>query len=443
MRNGFMLSKSRISIVLLAAFAFLLIGWQGLRAKTTTESSDIYQYLRLFSDVLNIVQDNYVEKADSKKLMYGAINGMLRELDPHSSFMKPEDYKELQIETKGKFGGLGIEITLRDGVLTVVAPLEDTPADKAGILAGDQIVKIDDEPTQDMTLMEAVQKMRGVKGTKVRLTVIRKGEKKPLDFELVRAEIAIRSVKSRVLESGYGYVRITSFQSGTASDLRKALEQLESESGSLQGLVLDLRNDPGGLLDQAVEVSDEFLEDGLIVYTGGRLESQQMRFEAHKNSKPHNYPIVVLVNAGSASASEIVAGALQDHKRAIILGEQTFGKGSVQTVVPLNDGSAIRLTTSLYYTPSGRSIQAKGITPDIVVKRELPEKDGDEGTDEARRVREKDLPRHMENHKKESEESKPNGSGQETQKMLDQDNQLRRALDILKSYKIMAQMQFK
>ncbi|MCU0588016.1 MAG: S41 family peptidase [Syntrophobacteraceae bacterium] len=438
-----MLSKSRISIVLLAAFAFLLIGWQGLRAKTTTESSDIYQYLRLFSDVLNIVQDNYVEKADSKKLMYGAINGMLRELDPHSSFMKPEDYKELQIETKGKFGGLGIEITLRDGVLTVVAPLEDTPADKAGILAGDQIVKIDDEPTQDMTLMEAVQKMRGVKGTKVRLTVIRKGEKKPLDFELVRAEIAIRSVKSRVLESGYGYVRITSFQSGTASDLRKALEQLESESGSLQGLVLDLRNDPGGLLDQAVEVSDEFLEDGLIVYTGGRLESQQMRFEAHKNSKPHNYPIVVLVNAGSASASEIVAGALQDHKRAIILGEQTFGKGSVQTVVPLNDGSAIRLTTSLYYTPSGRSIQAKGITPDIVVKRELPEKDGDEGTDEARRVREKDLPRHMENHKKESEESKPNGSGQETQKMLDQDNQLRRALDILKSYKIMAQMQFK
>jgi carboxyl-terminal processing protease len=438
-----MFSKQRTPIVAVAVIVFLLIGWQGLRAKTNTESSDIYQYLRLFSDVLNIVQDNYVEKTDSKKLMYGAINGMLRELDPHSSFMKPEDYKELQIETKGKFGGLGIEITLRDGILTVVAPLEDTPADKAGIRAGDQIIKIDEEPTQDMTLMEAVQKMRGPKGTKVKLTVIRKGEKKPLEFDLVRAEISIRSVKSRSLEPGYGYVRITSFQSGTASDLRKALEQLEGESAPLQGLVLDLRNDPGGLLDQAVEVSDEFLEEGLIVYTGGRLDNQQMRFEAHKNSRPHNYPIVVLVNAGSASASEIVAGALQDQKRAIILGEQTFGKGSVQTVIPLNDGSAIRLTTSLYYTPSGRSIQAKGITPDITVKRELPDKEGDDDNDEARRVREKDLPRHMENRKNETESAKPNGSELETHKMIEDDNQLRRALDILKSYKIMAQMQFK
>lgn len=437
-----MFSKPRKPIVLLAAFIFLLVGWQGLKAKTSSESPDIYQYLRLFSDVLNIVQDNYVDKTDSKKLMYGAINGMLRELDPHSSFMKPEDYKELQIETKGKFGGLGIEITLRDGVLTVVAPLEDTPADKAGILAGDQIIRIDDEPTQDMTLMEAVQKMRGPKGTKVKLSIIRKGQKKPLEFELVRADISIRSVRSRIIEPGYGYVRISSFQSGTANDLRKALEQLEAES-PLQGLVLDLRNDPGGLLDQAVEVSDEFLEEGLIVYTGGRLENQQMRFEAHKNGKPHNYPIVVLVNAGSASASEIVAGALQDHKRAIILGEQTFGKGSVQTVIPLNDGSAIRLTTSLYYTPSGRSIQAKGITPDIVVKRELPDKDGDEETDELRRVREKDLPRHMENKKDGGEEARPNGTEVETQKMIEQDNQLRRALDILKSYKIMAQMQFK
>ncbi len=438
-----MFSKQRTPIVAVAVIVFLLIGWQGLRAKTNTESSEIYQYLRLFSDVLNIVQDNYVEKTDSKKLMYGAINGMLRELDPHSSFMKPEDYKELQIETKGKFGGLGIEITLRDGVLTVVAPLEDTPADKAGIHAGDQIIKIDEEPTQDMTLMEAVQKMRGPKGAKVKLTIIRKGEKKPLEFDLVRAEIAIRSVKSRALEPGYGYVRIASFQSGTANDLRKALEQLEAESPPLQGLVLDLRNDPGGLLDQAVEVSDEFLEEGLIVYTGGRLDNQQMRFEAHKNSRPHNYPIVVLVNAGSASASEIVAGALQDQKRAIILGEQTFGKGSVQTVIPLNDGSAIRLTTSLYYTPSGRSIQAKGITPDIAVKREMPDKEGEDDTDEMRRVREKDLPRHMENRKKETEEPKPNGSEQETQKMIEDDNQLRRALDILKSYKIMAQMQFK
>lgn len=451
----------KISLVVLAGFMFLFVGLSSLKAaKTSGENSEIYQYLKLFSDVLNIVQDNYVEKVDSKKLMYGAINGMLRELDPHSSFMKPEDYKELQIETKGKFGGLGIEITLRDNILTVVAPLEDTPADRAGIIAGDQIIKIDEEPTQDMSLMEAVQKMRGPKGSKVKLTIIRKGERKPLEFELIRAEITIRSVRSRMIEPGYGYARISSFQSGTANDLRKALEQLEHEANPLQGLVLDLRNDPGGLLDQAVEVSDEFLDEGLIVYTGGRLESQQMRFEAHKNSKAHNYPIVVLVNAGSASASEIVAGALQDHKRAIILGEQTFGKGSVQTVIPLNDGSAIRLTTSLYYTPSGRSIQAKGITPDIIVKRETPEKEGDEPVEESRRLREKDLPRHMLNKtpdtndnskkeepadqskKQETIENKTGAAQLDNQKMVDDDNQLRRALDLLKAHKIMAQMHF-
>ncbi|HOI94065.1 MAG TPA: S41 family peptidase [Syntrophobacter fumaroxidans] len=437
------MSKKRAKvIVLLAASAFLLMSYSGLRAaRNSPDNSDMYQYLKLFSDVLNIVQDNYVEKVDTKKLMYGAVNGMLRELDPHSSFLRPEDYKELQIETKGKFGGLGIEITMRDNVLTVVAPLEDTPADRAGVLANDQIVKIDDQPTQDMSLMDAVQKMRGTKGTKVRLTIIRKGEKKPLEFELTRDIIAIQSVKYRTLESGYGYVRITSFQSGTANDLRKALEHLENDNHPLQGLVLDLRNDPGGLLDQAVEVSDEFIDEGLIVYTGGRLESQKMRFEAHKGTKAHGYPMVVLVNSGSASASEIVAGALQDHKRAIILGEPTFGKGSVQTVIPLNDGSALRLTTSLYYTPSGRSIQAKGIEPDIVVKRETPQKGEEPVGDELRRIREKDLPRHMENQKPDSGGVKPESILMDS-KLIDQDNQLRRALDLLKSYKIMAQMQF-
>lgn len=436
-----MLKERKKVWVLVAGLLFLLLGWSTLKAKTGGDSQDIYQYLRLFSDVLNIVQDNYVEKVDAQKLMYGAINGMLRELDPHSAFLKPDDYKELQIETKGKFGGLGIEISLRDGILTVVSPLEDTPADRAGILANDQIIKIDEQPTQDMSLMEAVQKMRGPKGTKVKLTIIRKGERKPLEFELVRDMISIQSVKSRSLEPGYGYLRISSFQSGTSSDLRKALDQLETENQPLSGLVLDLRNDPGGLLDQAVEVSDEFLEEGLIVYTGGRLDSQKMRFEAHKNSKPRPYPVVVLVNAGSASASEIVAGALQDHKRAIVLGEPTFGKGSVQTVIPLNDGSAIRLTTSLYYTPSGRSIQAKGIEPDIVVKRETPPKEeGEENnTDDFRRIREKDLPRHMENHKKdETGEGKAETNHAAAQRMLDQDNQLRRALDLLKGFKIMA-----
>lgn len=320
----------------------------------------------------------------------------------------------------------------------MVSPLEDTPADKAGIQANDQIIKIDDQPTQDMSLMDAVQKMRGPKGTKVKLTIIRKGERKPLEFELTRDIIAIQSIKFRTLDPGYGYLRISSFQSGTTSDLRKALDKLEEENRPLNGLVLDLRNDPGGLLDQAVEVSDEFLDKGLIVYTGGRLESQKMRFEAHKNSKPRDYPIIVLVNSGSASASEIVAGALQDHKRALILGEPTFGKGSVQTVIPLSDGSALRLTTSLYYTPSGRSIQAKGIEPDILVKREMPQKEDEESTEEVRRIREKDLPRHMENQKQETP-SEVNETQAETQKMLTEDNQLRRALDLLKGYKIMNQ----
>jgi len=436
--------KRSLVIMLLMVVSVAAMGWTDLRAKTESGQGDVYQHLRLFSDVLNLVQDNYVEKVESKELIYGAINGMLKDLDPHSSFMKPEEYKELQVETKGKFGGLGIEITIRDGVLTVVAPLEGTPADRAGVEAGDQIIKIDDAPTQDMSLTEAVQKMRGQKGTKVKLTILRKGAKKPMEFELVRDMITIQSIRARTLEPGYGYIRISSFQSGTANDLRKALEQLEKQNQPMLGLVLDLRNDPGGLLDQAVEVSDEFLDEGLIVYTGGRLESQKMRFEAHKNTNPHNYPIVVLVNSGSASASEIVAGALQDHKRAILLGEPTFGKGSVQTVIPLNDGSAVRLTTSLYYTPSGRSIQAKGIEPDILVKRDVAQKKEDGESKEVQRIREKDLPKHMElDESKDSENSSGLREGDlDTQKMLESDNQLRRALDTLKSYKIMAKMRF-
>ncbi len=438
-----MLKKRKLLLLVVAGSLILALGGRStLKAKTnTTENQDAYQYLKLFSDVMSIVQDNYVEKTDQKKLMYGAINGMLRELDPHSSFLKPEDYKELQIETKGKFGGLGIEITIRDNILTVVSPLEDTPADKAGIQANDQIIKIDDQPTQDMSLMDAVQKMRGPKGSKVKLTILRKGLQKPLEVELVRDIISIQSIKSRALEPGFGYIRISSFQSGTATDLRKALHQLEADRSGLQGLILDLRNDPGGLLDQAVEVSDEFLDGGLIVYTGGRLENQKMRFEAHKKAKPDTYPIVVLVNSGSASASEIVAGALQDHKRAIIMGEQTFGKGSVQTVIPLNDGSALRLTTSLYYTPSGRSIQAKGITPDIVVKRENP-KGEETQSEEPSRIREKDLPRHMENQKSDIQ-SKGEAAQGDVKKFVEEDNQVRRALDLLKGYRIIAQTQNK
>ncbi len=440
-----MVQKSKRLMIILPALMLMLVGFWSLHYWAEAKDSDpgIYQDLRLFSDVLNIVQDNYVDKVEHKKLIYGAISGMLHELDPHSSFLKPEDYKELQIETEGKFGGIGIEITMRDNVLTVVAPLEGTPADRAGVQANDKIVKIDEQSTQDMSPTEAVQKMRGPKGSKVKLTILREGERKPLEFTLVRDTIQIRSVRARNLEKGYGYIRISSFQSDTTNELRKALDQMEQKNGPMQGLVLDLRNDPGGLLDQAVEVSDEFLDEGLIVYTGGRLEGQSMRFEAHRKSKTHAYPIVVLVNGGSASASEIVAGALQDHKRAVIVGETTFGKGSVQTVIPLRDGAAVRLTTALYYTPSGRSIQAKGIEPDVVVKRE--KKATPEGEETPRQsLKEKDLPRHMESHSAEPTEGKGNADKdqKEVQRMLTEDNQLERALELLKSFKIISQMRY-
>ena len=291
---------------------------------------------------------------------------MLKSLDPHSSFMKPEDYKELQIETKGSFTGIGIEISLKDGILTVVSPIEGTPAYKAGLKANDKILKIDDKITKNMTLIEAVKLLRGAKGTNVTISIYREGWRRLKDITLTRDVIPIKSVRSRMLEEGYGYMRVSNFQNKTTFELKKALRELEKGKG-LKGLVLDLRNNPGGLLDQAVKVADVFLEKGLVVYTDGRIEEQKMRFEAHPNKHHHDYPIAVLVNEGSASASEIVAGALQDHKRAIIVGIQTFGKGSVQTIIPLEDGSAVRLTTARYYTPNGRSIQAKGIEPDIEV----------------------------------------------------------------------------
>ena len=416
-------------------------------SETKKEDDDIYANLRLFSNALNIIQENYVEEVSSKKLIYGAISGMLRDLDPHSSFLKPDDYKELQIETKGSFGGIGIEITIRKGMLTIVAPLEGTPADRLGLKANDIIVKINGELTKDMTLMEAVHKMRGPKGTKVTLTIMRKGWKAPKDFEIIRDIISIRSVRSKVLEPSYAYVRITSFQSSTAKDLRKTLKKLEkgSKTHTLKGLILDLRNNPGGLLDQAVEVSDIFLDKGLIVYTKGRLKNQQMEFAAHKNETPHNYPIIVLVNEGTASASEIVAGALQDHKRALILGVKTFGKGSVQTVIPLRDGSAMRLTTALYYTPSGRSIQATGIEPDIVVERTEPTKE-EKKEEESKMtpIREINLKHHMEikKPKKVKTKVKKENHDKEVEKLLKEDNQLSMALELLKSWTIFAQMSF-
>ncbi|MCX7822514.1 MAG: S41 family peptidase [Syntrophobacterales bacterium] len=430
--------------------------FQGITAYCSEEKKSrgdtIFKQLKLFSEVLNLVEDQYVEPVDDGKLIRGAIKGMLQSLDPHSTYMTPDEYKELQVETRGSFGGIGIEITIRDGILTVVSPIEGTPADKAGIKANDQIIKINGESTKDMSITEAVKRLRGPEGTKVRITIIREGEPKPLEFEIVRALIHIQSVKYRTLEPGFGYVRIASFQSDTSQQLRKALDVLEQENKPMKGLILDLRNNPGGLLEQAVQVSDEFLESGLIVYTKGRKEEQQMKFEARKNDKPHKYPIVVLVNGGSASASEIVAGALQDHKVALVLGEPTFGKGSVQTVIPLEDGSAVRLTTALYYTPSGRSIQAKGIEPDIYVPREERVAKDTDQTRSRFSIREKDLPGHMQGDGGGEEELKKEGDTSqkrrsigaktkqldEVQRMLEQDNQLQRALDLLKGLTILA-----
>jgi carboxyl-terminal processing protease len=346
--------------------AFMIIGTYQAHQLASARENGTYEQLKIFGSVLDLVQRNYVEEVPPQELIYGAVQGMLTSLDPHSSFMKPEDYKELQIETKGSFTGIGIEISLKDGILTVVSPIEGTPAYKAGLKANDKILKIEDKITKNMTLIEAVKLLRGAKGTDVTISIYREGWRRLKDVTLTRDVIPIKSVRSRMLEEGYGYIRVSNFQNKTSFELKKALRELEKEKG-LKGLVLDLRNNPGGLLDQAVKVADVFLKKGLIVYTDGRIEEQKMRFEAHPDKHPHNYPIAVLVNEGSASASEIVAGALQDHKRAIILGAQTFGKGSVQTIIPLEDGSAVRLTTARYYTPNGRSIQAKGIEPDIEV----------------------------------------------------------------------------
>ncbi len=368
----------------------------GVSAKT----QDTYKHLEIFSNVLSIVKKSYVEEIDTEEIIEGAIKGMLTTLDPHSSFMKPDDFKELQVETKGSFSGIGIEIAIRDGILTVVSPIEGTPAFKKGLKAGDKIVKIEDEPTKDFTLMEAVKRLRGTKGTKVTISIHRKGWRELKKVTIVRDVIPLHSVKSRWLEPGYSYVRITNFQSKTTKDLKKVLKEF-SDKEEIKGLLLDLRSDPGGLLDQAVKVSDLFLRNGVIVSTKGRIKEQNMTYKAHSGGVYYDFPMVVLVNEGSASASEIVAGALQDHKRALILGAQTFGKGSVQTIIPMNNGAGLRLTTARYYTPNGTSIQAKGITPDIIVPTPVFTLEDTEAEEKQIRkprfLREKDLINHMKN----------------------------------------------
>lgn len=346
----------------------------GVTAKAAP--ADTYRQLNLFGDVFERVRSDYVEKPDDAKLIEYAINGMLNGLDPHSSYMDAKSFKDMQIQTRGEFGGLGIEVTMEDGLVKVVAPIDDTPAAKAGILANDVITHLDDEPVQGLTLNQAVEKMRGPVNTKIRLRVMRKGADKPIDVTITRDIIRVRSVRSRIEGDDIGYIRITQFNEQTSDNLKKAITDITNQvpTDKLKGYVLDLRNNPGGLLDQAIAVSDTFLEKGEIVSTRGRNPEETQRFNARPGDATKGKPIIVLINGGSASASEIVAGALQDHKRATVIGSRSFGKGSVQTIIPLGSGNgALRLTTARYYTPGGRSIQAKGIEPDIEVLQDVPE----------------------------------------------------------------------
>ncbi|MFN2308721.1 MAG: S41 family peptidase [Gammaproteobacteria bacterium] len=350
--------------------------------------------LRSFSDVFARIKADYVEPVEDKVLLENAIRGMLTGLDPHSAYLDQEQFKELQVGTSGEFGGLGIEVGMEDGFVKVIAPIDDTPAQRAGVQSGDLIIRLDDTPVKGMALSDAVKLMRGKPGSDIVLTIVREGQEKPLRLTITRAVIKVKSVRQRMLEEGFGYVRISQFQATTADNLVDAVAALKKE-GTLRGLILDLRNNPGGVLNGAVAVSDAFLDKGLIVYTEGRIADSRMRFNATPNDVTQGAPLVVLVNQGSASASEIVAGALQDHRRAIVVGNRTFGKGSVQTIVPLSNGTAVKLTTARYYTPNGRSIQAEGIVPDI----ELENVRLTEVESPLEAVKEADLSRHLQNGK--------------------------------------------
>lgn len=401
--------------------------------------SQTYDQIRLFSEALSIVQKNYVEEPDPQELVRGAIKGMLTSLDPHSSFMTPDMYKEMQIDTQGEFQGIGITIGIRDGILTVIAPIDDTPAFRAGILAGDKIVKIEDTTTKDMSLMEAVKLMRGPKGTKVRISIVREGTPEPVEYIITRDVIPLYSVKTKDIDPAIGYVRITSFQKKTSTEFQEALEKTRNEKGdAFKGLVLDLRNNPGGLLVSAIEVADQFIKTGPIVSTKGRMKNQDFSYNANEKGTEPEYPMVVLVNGGSASASEIVAGALQDDKRAILIGTTTFGKGSVQTIYTLGDGSGMRVTTARYFTPSGRSIQATGIEPDIVVRNQIGAPRG--------HVREKDLTGHLENNQVKNDVDTSDTKEEEAPAMdfipedPAEDAQLMRAIDLLKGLDLFKDM---
>jgi carboxyl-terminal processing protease len=416
-----------------------LILVDGTHSRLFAKKYENYEHLKIFSDSLALIQEKYVDEVDLQEAIYNAIEGMVSRLDPHSEFMPPDIYREMQVETKGRFGGLGIEITIKDGVLSIVAPIEDTPAFRAGLKTGDRIVKIEGDSTRDMSLMDAVKKMRGKPKTKISIHIMREGFPKPREFTLERAIIKIISVRSRVIDESYGYLRIAQFQENTARECQKALREFDEHEPALKGLILDLRGDPGGLLDQAVKVSDEFLDEGLIVSTEGRLENNTMEFLAHKNDPARTWPMVTLVNAGSASASEIVAGALQDHNRSLIVGTQTFGKGTVQTVIPLSDGSGLRITTAKYFTPNHRSIQEKGITPDIIVHDRSDTQPHEEK--DSSFVREKDIMREFNgkdadlDDDSEQEEDAPSEASEPLSE--DADPPMETALTILKSWHLL------
>jgi len=452
-----MTTKTRQKIhyaILVISVSVLLTFGGGIYGDLSASSDDTYRSLKIFSDVIEQLENNYVEEVDSKELIQKAIQGMVRGLDPHSEYLPPDALELLQDDTKGEFSGVGIVITVRKGMLTVVSPIEGTPAYQAGIKAGDIIYKVDGTPAKEITISEIVKKIKGPKGTSVTLTILRKGSPKPIDFKLVRNVIPIESVKYIMLNSKYGYVRIYNFTEKTTYDLEDALDKLESGETEFEGLIMDIRDNPGGLLPQAIGVSELFLEEGTILSIKGRLEKHTQIYNAHKNEKKRDYPIIVLINGGSASASEIVAGALQDNKRALVLGTTSFGKGSVQTVKTMRDGSGLKFTIARYYTPSGRSIQAKGIKPDIILKRKtIEEAETKEDWEDIYDVKEKDLKNHLDAEPdKKSEKNSKSGKEEESTsdsniddtefsplnlKTLMSDNQVSRALDILVSYEIL------
>jgi carboxyl-terminal processing protease len=428
----------KLWMIMVSAVVLWTIG-AGFFGDLAAKNEESYEGLKIFADVIELIEKEYVDKVESKELIEKAIQGMLSSLDPHSTLMPPEAFEDLQIDTKGKFTGIGIHITMRDGFVTVISPIEDTPADKAGIIAQDRIIKVDGKQVKD--LREAVNMMRGPKGTKVLVTIVRQGEKEPLDFELVRDVIPIVSVKAIELKPGYVYIRLSQFSGSTTKELEEALHKMESGDVPVKGLVLDLRNNGGGLLNQAIQVTDLFLDDGKILSIEGRNKKNTKVYMATPDTDTRKYPLVVLINGGSASASEIVAGALQDQKRALILGTTSFGKGSVQTVETLRDGSGVKLTIARYFTPNGRSIQAKGIEPDIVLQHRSidPSESQEEGL-----LKEKDLANHLEatpeKDKKQIEENQTQEMqfrvGPLDRDRLMTDNQVVRALEILNSYDI-------